>query len=319
MICDIKPGQSIVAFFILRKKELRTMHGNRDFYLSLELGDSSGRIFASVWQNAEKLYSDLEEGQPVKVRAKVIDWKGRAHLSVEKIRPVEERDELDAGTLLPEAKADIQKILADIRAIIEDVKNEQLRVLLNSFYQDEKFAEQFCQAPGGKLWHHCYKGGLAEHTLAVANMCMQIASLYPRIHRDLLVAGALLHDIGKIREYEVQGFFDFSDAGRLLGHIAMGYHKVAERIEALPDFPEKLADQLLHLILSHQGKREQGAPVVPMTREAMILYYADELDSRLNAMERIYNRDKEPGRKWSQYIKLLDRFIYFGDEDDPAD
>jgi len=316
MICEVKPGQTIADFFIVRKKELRTKH-DREFYLSLELGDSSGRIFASVWQDAEKWYNELAEGQAVKVQAKVIDWKGRPHLSVDRIRLVEERDHLDVHALLPAAKANVSEILQDIQKIINNIHNRYLLTLLHSFFDDPEFCDQYKKAPGGKLWHHCYQGGLAEHTLSVTKIVIMLCDLYPHLNKELLISGALLHDIGKVWEYDVKGFIDYSDEGRLHGHIAIGYNKLAEKIDRIDDFPQQVRHQLLHLILSHQGKYEQGSPVVPMTPEAMILYYADEMDSKMNALNRIYERDKEPGQKWSRYIRLLNRFIYFGDDQEP--
>ena len=126
----------------------------------------------------------------------------------------------------------------------------------------------------------------------------------------------MLHDIGKVKEYRVDGVIDFSDEGRLHGHITIGYHIVAEHIDRIRDFPKELRDELLHLILSHQGSRENASPVVPMTPEAMILYYADELDSKVNALQRIIRKEKNSDRHWSSFVPLLERFIYFGSKRD---
>ncbi len=152
----------------------------------------------------------------------------------------------------------------------------------------------------------------------MAETCAAAHHRYPHVDHDLLVTGALLHDLGKIEELKTEGFIDYSDQGRLIGHIVLGAEMVRDRLRALPGFPEELAMRLLHLILSHQGKGEYGSPVVPMTVEAIILYYADELDSKANAFARIISRDKEPGRKWSRYVELMDRFLYLGDEPESA-
>ncbi len=300
-------------FFVVRKKEIRTKRESSEIYLSLELGDASGRIFGSLWKNAAEAYSALREGEAAKVRAMVIDWKGRPHLSIERIRPVSANDKVDLDKFLPTATVDVDEVLGEISHLIESVRTALLKDLLKSIFDDEPLLSAFRKAPGGKLWHHCYAGGLAEHTLAIAKIALQIADFYPRIQKDILLTGALLHDIGKVREYETKGFIDFSDEGRLQGHIAIGYHLVANHIERIENFPKSLRDQILHLILAHQGKLEQGSPVTPMTREALVLYYADELDSKLNAFERIFERENEAGKKWSQYVRLLDRYLYFGD------
>jgi 3'-5' exoribonuclease len=177
-------------------------------------------------------------------------------------------------------------------------------------------------APGGKLWHHAYLGGLLEHTIAVVELCRTMAGIYPMVNRDLLMTGAILHDIGKIEEYGYgRGFIDFTDEGRLWGHISIGAQCVRAAIEELEredGFPEELKTQVVHLILSHQGELEHGSPVLPQTLEAMILYYADEMDSKANALKHIIERDAKSGRTWSQYINLLDRFIYIGNPEDKS-
>jgi 3'-5' exoribonuclease len=315
MIGDYRPGQKVTDFLMIRKKEIRSKHESMETYLSLELGDASGRIFGSLWKNVDQAYAALDEGKPAKVRAMVIDWKGHLHLSVERIRPVTASDHVDISSFVPKSSLDYNVIHKEISDRIETVSNTAVRDLLESFFNDEIFLECFRNAPGGKLWHHCYAGGLAEHTLSVTKLAMQMAEFYPQIRKDVLIAGALLHDVGKIQEYETNGYFDFSDEGRLHGHIAIGFHLVAERIKTLANFPKELRDRILHLILSHQGKQEQGSPVVPMTREALVLYHADELDSKMNAFERIYEKEKPGGKKWSQFVKLMDRHLYFGDDD----
>ena len=192
-------------------------------------------------------------------------------------------------------------------------KNKHLKKLWAAVTQNDELIEKLQKAPGGKLWHHCYLGGLLEHSNNVARLVLSIADNYQHLNRDLLLTGALLHDLGKIIEFKWQGFIDYSDVGRLHGHISIGYHFIASEIEKIKDFPPTLRDEVLHLVLSHQGKLEQGSPVVPMMREAMILYYADELESKIGAFDRIEENEHEPGKVWSNYVKLLDRFLYFGD------
>lgn len=316
VISKLQPGQRIAAFFILRKKEMRTKRESSDLYLSLELGDASGRIWGSLWQNVKESYKILEEGKPVKVLAKVIDYKGRLHLNIEKVRPTTPEDRIDIEQFIPVCPKDPELLYDQLSEKIKGMKNKVIQKLLNSFFKDPEFKKRFLRAPGGKLWHHAYIGGLLEHTLAVAHIAETVGGLYPEARLDMLLAGALLHDIGKIKEYRIDGMIDFSDQGRLHGHITIGHNMVAERIKGISDFPKPLRDELLHLILSHQGSRENGSPVPPMTLEAMILYYADELDSKANALQRIMNKEKRPDRRWSSFIPLLDRFIYFGSEDE---
>jgi len=179
-------------------------------------------------------------------------------------------------------------------------------------FNDPDLREKFGKAPAGKLWHHNYLGGLLEHTLSVTQIASEVGKMYPDINQDLLIAAGLLHDIGKIETYIFKTFFDFTDEGRLVGHIVLGAQLVAGKIKLIVDFPKKLETELTHLILSHQGKLEHASPVVPMTLEGLILYYADEMDSNANAFLRIKKKEKMPGTQWSSYINLLGRYLYFG-------
>jgi 3'-5' exoribonuclease len=314
MIADLKAGQKITDFFVVRHKEIRTKKDSSETYLSIELGDASGRLFGSFWGDWHDVDAELKVGELVKVRASVIDWHGKPHLSITKIRPICASDDVSLDLFLPTSKKNPSQLFDEYLGFVKQVKNKHLKKVLTAITDNDELVEKMKKAPGGKLWHHCYLGGLLEHSNNVARLVLSIADTYKHVNRDLLLTGALLHDIGKIVEFKWQGFIDYSDTGRLHGHISIGYFYVANAIEKIKDFPSTLRDELLHLILAHQGKLEHGSPVVPMTREAMILNYADELDSKISAFDRIEENEHEPGRVWSNYVKLLDRFLYFGDD-----
>lgn len=314
MINEIKPGQVIEDFFVLRKLECRTQKEKGVLYLSLELGDASGRIFGSLWHNVKKNQKILKEGDIVKIKARIIDWKGKPHLSIDRIRLSTDNDKVDIEKLIPKANCNPVTCYQSLIDLVNSVKEKNLRALLSAVYLDKSIKNDLFRAPAGKLWHHCYEGGLMEHTLNVCRIVDSVAVHFNQIDRDLLLTGALLHDIGKINEFDSGNFIEYSDEGRLCGHISMGFHIVAGYIEKIEKFPQELRNKLLHLILSHQGQLEHGSPVVPMTREALILYYADEMDSKLNAFERIYKKEKSLNKNWSSYVKLMDRFFYFGND-----
>ena len=315
MISDLKPGQKFVDFFVLRHKEIRNKRDSTEIYLSLELGDASGRIFGSLWNDVAAMNDALHVGQIVKVRGLVIDWHGKNHLSVDKIRAAKNADKVELDAFLPRSKEPPQMLLEKLAAYIDQVEEPFLKKLLLHVFSNVEITMRLQRAPGGKLWHHCYSGGLLEHTLNVVQMCVLLSAHYPSLNKALLICGAMLHDIGKIVEFSTNGFFEYSDEGRLHGHISIGFHLVAGWIEEIKGFPDELKQQVLHLVLSHQGKREHGSPVEPMTREAFVLNCADELDAKLAAFDRIHEREQEPGKKWSNYVNLLDRFFYFGDKD----
>ena len=186
-----------------------------------------------------------------------------------------------------------------------------MKKLLELFIADRKIFDAYLVAPAGKLWHHNYIGGLAEHSLQMAEIARKLAPFYPLVEVDLLTTGALLHDSGKVWQYQAIGFFDYTTEGRLVGHINSGDHYIASLAEKIENFPAELGLRLRHLILSHQGTGEQGSPIVPQTPEAFVLYSIDELDSKMGALSRIWEKEKKAG--WSEYINLIGRYIYWGE------
>ncbi len=316
-IMDLVLGEHFTGFFVVRRKEIKKKK-NGDPYLTLDLADASGHLDAVWWEFQPDLFGkteadSVEVGDVVKVAGHVEEYQGVRQIRVEKIRRVKPEDQVDLAKLIPVVEGDRQVLWQNFRKMIDSVVNPYLLSLLRRVFDDETFAKKFIDAPGGKLWHHNYLGGLMEHTLNIATICDRVAKIYPAVDRDLLVAAALVHDIGKVDSYTIGPNFDFTDAGRLLGHIVIGSQMVAAKISEFPEFPGELAMKLQHLILSHQGKLEQASPVEPMTREGFILYYADEIDSKLNAIERI-NKDERPrGAKWSKFVNLLGRYLYLGE------
>ncbi|MFQ6115215.1 MAG: 3'-5' exoribonuclease YhaM family protein [bacterium] len=316
LINDLRPGDKVVSFFVLRKKEIKTKRDSNETYLSLELGDASGRIKGTLWDDAQKFFDDLQVGDIVKTKGVVINFKDRPHLTIEKIRKAVNKDEYDMSQLIPVIEKDRDALFLHLDELIEGVQNPCLKQLLNLIFNDAEIRKGFGDAPAGKLWHHNYLGGLLEHTLSVTEISDKVGQLYPGIDRDLLIAGGLLHDIGKIASYKYKPLIDYTDEGRLVGHIVIGAQLVSDKIKSINNFPKDLQTELIHLILSHQGKLEQASPVVPMTLEALILYYADELDSTANAFLRIIKKEKKSGAKWSSFVQLMNRYLYFGAEED---
>ncbi|MCI0513453.1 HD domain-containing protein [candidate division KSB1 bacterium] len=313
LIQDLQPGDQVLAFFVVRKKEFKTKKDGAP-YLLLELGDRSGRIRGNVWDEVSATYSTLEIGGVAKVKGLVTTFDSEININIEKIRPTNAQDQVDFNQFLPQTRKDVRVMTLRLFAIIDSLSHQAVKRLLKLIFDDIDLKNKFTRAPAAKLWHQNYLGGLLEHTLQVTEICDKVISNYDHVNRDILMAGALLHDIGKIHELSLEGFIDYSDQGRLISHTILGYQLVATKISQLPELPETIGTQILHLILSHHGQQAQGAPVVPMTLEAMILHGADYLDSQASAFNRIIQNEKEPGKKWSKYVNLIDRYIYFGDE-----
>ena len=307
---DLEPGQDVTSFFAVRKKDMKETRSG-DPWLLIELGDKSGRLSAPFWDEPLRWHHEVEIGDVVKVKALVTTYNGTLQLTIERMRRAEP-GEFDSADFLRAAERSSEELLAEYRAKAESIGHPHLRALLGRFLDDEGFMKRLATAPAGKLWHHDYVGGLIEHTLNVVTLCERAAELYPGADHDLLVAGALLHDIGKVWELSSTTFIEYTDAGRLVGHIVMGERRVREVAAQVAGFPDPLLDQLSHLILSHQGARDRGSPVFPMTLEALVLAGVDDLDSKLGAVTRIIEKERAEGKRWSAWVNLLDRFIYLG-------
>ncbi|OGV96757.1 hypothetical protein A2W24_03650 [Microgenomates group bacterium RBG_16_45_19] len=308
---DLKPGMEINDLFVLRKKELRDYEGGN--FLKLELGDKTGRVNAVVWNDAVNVYRSVEEGEFLQVRGFTTSYRNDVQIRLDSFTRVKP-EQVELTDFLPHSKTPPENLLEIYKNEAAGIRDSNLKQLLQKILEDQQIVKGLTIAPGGKLWHHNYVGGLLEHTLKIVEICKKACELYPTLDRDLLITAALLHDIGKISQYQVGSFIDYSDEGRLIGHIVEGDRIVSDKIKQMPEFPEVLAMKLRHLILSHQGELQMGSPVVPQTLEAIVLHNADEMDAKVGAFMRIIESEQEPGKKWSSYVKLIDRYIYLGEQ-----
>lgn len=312
-IKTLQIGKQFTGFCVVRKKELRHK-SNGEVYLHLELGDRSGRLTAKIWDEVQKHNNMIEVGKIVKIKAVANQFQDRKELKIIKLRRSKPEDEINLKHLLPQSDKDISKLRNDFERHLKSIENPKLQELLSNIFTEEKFAEQFFIAPAGKLWHHNYLYGMLEHVVAMLDIADTIINHYPLLNGDLLKCGIILHDIGKMKSYDAKGFFDFTDEGRFWGHITIGFDFVKKKIDEIKDFSKELRNHVLHMMLSHQGKREDGSPVLPMTIEAIVLHYINELDSKANALSRIIEKDILPDSRWSKFIPLLDRFIYYNND-----
>jgi 3'-5' exoribonuclease len=308
---DLEIGQSVLTYFAVRKKELRDHEGKP--YLVMELGDRTGRIEAVLWTEAQAAFKLFERGQVVKVKGLIGQYRERPQVTVEKIR-VGRDGEFDGTWFLASSERDVEELKKIIHDTNDQITNPHLQKLLNAFFDDQEFLRRFSETPGAKLWHHPYLSGLLEHTISVLRLCQAAAALYPLAAEDLLLTSALIHDVGKTQEFEWGTYIDYTDQGRLLGHIVLGDRLIADKISQIDGFPVELGMRLRHAILSHHGSLEQGSPVVPQTLEALILYHADQMDAQSSALSRIIQSERAEGKKWSDWVNLAERFLYLGPE-----
>jgi 3'-5' exoribonuclease len=300
----------VEGFFAIRRKDIREYA--RGQYITMELGDHSGRVAAVMWEPDQFALSDLETGMVVKARGVVGEYNNKKQLTVNRIR-LAKPDEYRLEDILPHASTTLEERKTRILDLTGKIENQYVKLLVDSFWQDEQFLTAYLNAAAGKLWHHAYLGGLAEHSASVTELALRVAVGYDFLDKDLLIFGGLFHDAGKIEQYSVDTVIDYSTEGRLIGHICIADHWVAERAARIEAFPKTLLMKLRHLILSHQGALEFATPVVPQIPEAFVLYYCDEIDSKMGAIDRI--RTKHGGSGWSEYVNMLGRFLYFGERE----
>ncbi len=313
--CGLKTtplGKEFVGFCVVRKKELRYRQNGQP-YLVWELGDWSGRLKARWWNRVEQMERQIPVGAVVKLKGIPQMCNGVREMKLIQIRRKKETEDVDIRQLLPSVNKDVDRLKRQFYGHIDGIRNQHLRTLLHHIFSRKDFAERYFLTPAGKLWHHVYLYGLLDHVVGMLNIAQVLGNNDPELNLDLLKCGIVLHDIGKIWELDLgRGFIDYTDEGRLIGHVVKGYVYVEKQMRQVSDFPPSLWIQLGHLILSHPGDVEKGAPVPPMTREAMALSLINQLDGQLNALHRILQYDLLPGSRWSKFIPLLGRFIHVG-------
>jgi len=310
-IVEFVKDDHVEGFFAVRKKDVREYVRGR--YVSLELGDSSARVAAVMWEPDQFALEELAEGMVVKVRGVVGEYRGRTQLTVSRARLAEDH-EYSLQDIMPHSPQSHEERKARLLALRDQIQNSYIRALADRFLEDPVWLDGFLNAAAGKLWHHATIGGLSEHSANVAELALRVAAGYDFLSKDYLIFGGLFHDAGKMASYHTRTVIDYTDEGRLVDHISLADNWICERARTVEGFPDKLLVILRHLILSHHGEREYGAPVVPQIPEAFVLYYCDEIDSKLGAIDRI--RGRQDGRGWSDYVNLLNRFLYFGEGED---
>jgi 3'-5' exoribonuclease len=306
-------GEEIILFLMINKYEIKTAKNGRQ-YLNLELRDKSAVLPAKVWDRFEDMLSEISDGKVIKVAGAIEEFNGSPQIRIEKMRLANEKDNVESEDFLPASKRSLKEMLSEFKQVISSIKNKFLKELLEKIFDDANL-KKYIRTPAGKNWHHAYIHGLLEHTLEIVRVCELMSSIHPEVKRDILLAGALLHDFGKTEELTSDTTFNYSDKGKLIGHIMIGALMVEKTAASILNFPEELKNQLLHLILSHQGKLEFASPVEPKTLEAIVLYQADELSAKTNAYKSAIETDKNKSGKWTRFLPLANTSLYIPDDD----
>ncbi len=310
-IDQLKETERISELFLVKSARLGETKAGKP-YLSLTLMDRSGEIPGVIWDDAVRLAEFCRVGAVVRIDAQVQSYRDQLQLKIDGAQscPPEHTEVAD---YVPACPGDREEMAAEIQSLVASISDPYLKKLLNRFFRKGEVWELFLQAPAAKGIHHAYLGGLLEHSLSVAGLADRIAGHYAGIDRSLLITGALLHDLGKIWELKMDlGVIDYSDRGRLKGHLVMGSEAVAQAAARIKGFPAQLLEQVQHLILSHHGRLEFGSPTLPMTPEAFVLSFVDDLDAKMNLMEQLRRKLIEPEAQWSDYQRSLERYLYLG-------
>ena len=314
MIRDLEDGAEVDSQFIIRERELRKRKNGED-YLSLNISDTSGMVRAVVWDDVQALASLAQQGAVVSIQGRYkVDDRYGSQITVVGLESVSDADA--ALSDLVECPGESPDQLEDkLRKLIKSVQDSNLQALLEQLFDRESdFWARFSHAPAAKMNHEAYRHGLLEHTVIVGAAVGAVSGSFSEINQDLAVAGALVHDIGKVDAYQIDGLAtDFTDSGRLQGEIPMGYYRVRRVIDQMPSFPAGLAQQLLHILLSHHGRREHGSPIEPLTREAALVHAIDNLGGKLGSFDRLQKQLGEDER-WSSWDRMLEGFAYFADQ-----
>jgi 3'-5' exoribonuclease len=307
-INEIKENDHVESFFLVKEKSSGiTKTGST--YLRLKLVDHSGDIEGRVWTSAESVAQSFEKDDFVRVTGKAVSFQEHLQLNITHIERTSE-EEILFTDFFPTTKKDVEQMFQSLLEVSRKIRNPHLSRLLQLFWEDEPFVKLFKLAPASKWLHHNYLGGLLEHTLSLAHLVLKNVSHFADLNQDLLLTGSILHDLGKVDELSYHRSFDYSDEGRLIGHIILGIERVEDKIRQLPDFPRDLSMLLKHLLLSHHGQYIWGSPKRPMTLEALMLHFLDDMDAKITGIQQFIKKEVPEGSRWSSYHRMFEQSFY---------
>ncbi|MCR4679431.1 3'-5' exoribonuclease [Lachnospiraceae bacterium YSD2013] len=302
-IQEFREGDHVAGIYLCKQKNSAVTKNGKP-YDNVILQDKTGSIDCKIWDVGSAGICDFDALDYVDIVGEVSSFNGALQVSIKRTRVAGE-GEYDPRDYLPVSERDIDEMYKELLGYVGDISNHYLKALLDEFFvKDEAFIKRFKQASAAKSVHHCFVGGLLEHTVSVANLCRYYAAKYPMLKKDLVVSAALLHDIGKV--YEISSFpeNDYTDEGNLLGHIVMGAEMVGEKAALIDGFPKSLLNELKHCILAHHGKLEFGSPKKPALIEAVALNFADDLDAKMETFKEILGATTEQG--WLGFNRLFE-------------
>jgi 3'-5' exoribonuclease len=320
---QLSTGQRVTdQVFLVRTKDLRTASNGKK-YIHLVLGDRTGRLPGRMWDASESDFNQIPEGGYLRFTGRCENYRGNPQFIVDGFRPADP-DSLDMSDFVPRTPGDVETMWKEVKAALRTIKNRDLLALIKQFVTDDAFVQQFKQAPAAMERHHAYLGGLLEHTHSVLRLVQAICPVYPHLSSDLMIAGAFLHDVGKIAEIEAGAALNYTDDGMLVGHLVRGAIWIEQRVVAVEadtgqPFPADLKEVLQHIVLAHHGEQQFGSPKSPAVAEAFALHYLDNLDAKLHQVFRHIDTDPDATSDWTQYVRPLGTRLLKRDVSDPDD
>jgi len=297
---------------IISKKMIKKMDGRE--FLIMTLGDRSGTFRVIDYYSGKKDNSSLKIGDVVRIKGNIEVYQENFQIILAKDQKIEvlKKEDYDPSVFISQSNINSKELKKELLKLINSINDKAYKNLVLNIFND-KFMERFLKAPAAMHIHHAYIGGLAEHTIEVAKLCYNACKVYNEIDKDLVIVGALLHDIGKVEEFYINDGIEKSDEGEFLGHIFIGAALVREEAKVL-DFDKTKLNKILHIILSHHGEIEWGSPVTPRTKEAQIVFTMDNLSAKIQQFSEIMERDRENGKSWSEYDRKLERRLWLRSE-----
>jgi len=286
---------SITSYFALASISARDKKGGGGQYLALTLADKTGSFEARMWEDFADALSTCSSGCYVKVQGRIDKYQGRFQITLSKMRSASE-SEIDTADFQPTTQYDIAALSSELDTFVDGFTNPHLQALVRRFLDDPDLGPAFRSAPAAKMLHHAWIGGLLEHVVFLLRLAERIAPQYPEVDRDLLMAGAILHDFGKVRELAWKTSFSYTAEGQLLGHITIVIGMLRDKIRLLPEFPDRLRILVEHLILSHHGRFEFGSPKLPMTAEAIVFSAIDDLEAKMQNIRAEFQKALDSGK-----------------------
>jgi 3'-5' exoribonuclease len=302
---------TVTTYFVLSSLQVRDKKQGGQ-YLALTLSDKTGSFEGRMWDDVGEALASCSEGCYVKVQGDVSKYQGKFQITLKKLRLAAD-SEIDPKDFQASTKFDVEEMWAELRGYVAAFKNKDLQRLVFAFLDDDQIGPAFKAAPAAKRLHHAWLGGLLEHVLTLVRVCLAAVPFYPEVDPDLLVTGAILHDIGKVRELEWKSSFSYSLEGQMIGHISIAQGMLREKVQALAPFPEKLRVLVEHMILSHHGKYEFGSPKLPMTPEAILLSALDDLEAKMQAVRNEFAAAEVAGRdpdEVTEWVRSMDRSLF---------